>query len=83
MVFLITFFVTQLLRRYWTDSGDFGTNGQLSTMTRSYQGHFFRISTSGQISSGSFIAGNKYFEGCIFSKYFFRRKIFWEIAIVK
>ena len=33
-------------------------------------GPFFRISTSGQISSGSFIAGNKYFEGCIFSKIF-------------
>ena len=46
-------------------------------------GPFFRISTSGQISSGSFIAGNKYFEGCIFSKKFFWRKIFWEIAIVK
>ena len=43
----------------------------------------FRISTSGQISSGSFIARNKYFEGCIFSKYFFWRKIFWEIAILK
>ena len=43
MVFLITFFVTQLLRRFWTDSRDFGTNGQLSTMTRSYQGHFLEF----------------------------------------
>ena len=33
-------------------------------------GPFFRISTSGQISSGSFIAGNKYFEGCIFQNIF-------------
>ena len=40
---MITFFVTQLLRRFWTDSRDFGTNGQLSTMTRSYQGHFLEF----------------------------------------
>ena len=39
-------------------------------------GPFFRISTSGQISSGSFIARNKYFEGCIFSKYFFGGRFF-------
>ena len=40
---MVFYDVTQLLRRFWTDSGDFGTNGQLSTMTRSYQGHFLEF----------------------------------------
>ena len=45
---------------------DFGTNGQLSTMTRS-RGPFLNFCFRSAVPD-LFIAGNKYFEGCIFSK---------------
>ena len=68
-----------------TDSRDFWYQRTALDNDQVVPGPFFRISTSGQISSGSFIAGNKYFEGCIFSKIFleeeFGKSRWWILSL--